>query len=137
MTDAVFSWLYVSSSRLSAAREPDALAGIVALSRSRNVLLDVTGALMFTGTRFIQFIEGPADSVRTLQASIRADPRHKDIRTLSQGPIGARCFWDWSLAYAGPSHYVSAQLEQAIRMIDAESASGVMSIIELLQEFAG
>ena len=45
------------------------MQAIQAVSQSRNATLDVTGALIWTGERFSQFIEGPAASVAALRQS--------------------------------------------------------------------
>jgi hypothetical protein len=107
-------WVYISHCRLPAAWSDTAVADIVAVSRGRNAPLDVTGALLFTGTRFAQIIEGSAAALAGLQASIERDPRHADVRTILSGPHGERLFDDWSLAYAGPSLFVASQVEAVL-----------------------
>src|SRR4051812_16980556 len=74
---------------------------MVVASRARNERLSVTGALMFTGTRFAQYVEGPAESIAALRSSILADPRHTDVRIRDEGARSARLFAEWALAYSG------------------------------------
>ena len=94
------SWLYASRSAMTD-EGPDTLGHLVATSRANNAALLVTGALIFTGTHFAQYIEGPPDSVARLRARISADPRHNSVHTFVERPVAARRFGAWSLAYAG------------------------------------
>jgi hypothetical protein len=125
-------WLYVSHCRFPARWSDAAVADIVAVSRSRNVASGVTGALLFTGMRFAQFLEGPAASLNGLQDSIERDPRHADVRTILSGAQEARLFDRWSMAYAGPSLFVSNNVEAVLD--DAPRSTD--RLVEILREFA-
>lgn len=127
---ALHCWLYVSECRLPASWQEATVTDIVAVSRARNATLGVTGALLFTGRRFAQFIEGPHDNLAAVRASIERDARHVAIRTLLTGVWQSRRFDHWSLAYAGPSLFVSARIEAALD--DARSAE---DLIDVLHEF--
>ena len=80
---------------------------IVGISRPRNASLDVTGALVATPGSFAQILEGPEAHLAELMASIRRDPRHRDIRLVDLGGRVTRDFAGWSLAYSGESSHVS------------------------------
>lgn len=125
-------WLYVSRCRLPARWSDAAIADIVAVSRQRNAALGVTGALLFTGTRFAQIIEGALDAIAGLQASIERDPRHVEVRTVLGGLHEGRLFDDWSLAYAGPSLFVSGQVDAVLD--DAPRSAD--RLVQILREFA-
>ena len=56
---------------------------IVDVSRPRNAGLDVTGALLFTGARVVQLLEGPASGVKALQDSIFKDLWHHKVIRIS------------------------------------------------------
>ena len=131
-TPDLHRWLYVSHCRLPATWSDAAVADIVAVSRLRNAALGMTGALLFTGTRFAQIIEGTSAGLAILQASIERDPRHADVRTVLTGRHDARLFDDWSLAYAGPSLFVSSQIEAVLD--DAPRSTD--RLVQLLREFA-
>ncbi|MDT1047295.1 BLUF domain-containing protein, partial [Pseudomonas aeruginosa] len=70
------------------------------------------GALIFSGSRFAQFIEGPAESVATLRAAIERDVRHRNVTTIEADTSGARFFAGWSLAYSGHSTFVDRELRR-------------------------
>lgn len=124
-------WLYVSECRLPSSWMESAVADIVAVSRARNAPLKVTGALLFTGEWFAQFIEGPECAVAALRLSIVRDARHAGVQTILDGSRSHRLFEEWSLAYSGPSLFVSGQVKAALQ--DADSTCGLLRV---LQEFA-
>lgn len=72
---------------------------ILAVSRDRNPGQGVTGALLYTGTHFTQWLEGPREALDALMRSIAADPRHTDVRLLLREPAGARRFAEWAMHY--------------------------------------
>lgn len=124
--------MYASRSSLPVAWADRAVADIVSASRARNAELEVTGALLFTGSWFAQFIEGSAHSVATLRDSISRDQRHGDIKTLRSDRLSERLFDGWSLAYAGPSLFVTRQIDAALQ--DAPYSTD--RLVRLLSEFA-
>lgn len=73
------------------------MSDILATARARNAALGVTGALTAINGDFLQVIEGPRDSIDALLASLKRDPRHKDIDILERRIIGARAFGDWAM----------------------------------------
>ena len=95
--------VYVSRSQLTgdAVAVAVALAQILATSRRRNAELGVTGALMLQGWRFAQALEGPHAAVQSVFDSIAADPRHSEVTMAEDGPVAARAFPAWSMAYVG------------------------------------
>ena len=70
---------------------------IIATSRRHNWRAGVTGCLLFTGTGFVQALEGRADVVRNLFDLIAEDKRHVEIRSVLHVPISNRAFPDWAM----------------------------------------
>ena len=130
------SWLYVSISRLTPEDAMNEVEKIVAVSRPRNRELDVTGALLFTGERFAQLIEGPPDGVAALQQSIFRDARHCDVTTIHSHDVDAREFMGWSLAYAGPSRLVSKVVTEGIAESARDPRQGSQILMDLLHKFS-
>lgn len=87
----VFRWFYISASRLAEDEADELVADIVKDSVPRNHRLHVTGALLFTGRSFAQYLEGPADAVDALQGIVD-DLRHENIRTIAEGVYSHRRF---------------------------------------------
>lgn len=91
-------WLYTSKSLMTDYLQE--LGPLVEDSRTRNTKLGITGALIFTGTYFAQYVEGPPDHIAAVRASVERDPRHTEIRTARAEPCDERRFDAWALAYA-------------------------------------
>ena len=128
------SWLvYVSDALV--AQEAD-LTSLVADSHVRNASLRVTGALLFTGSKFAQYLEGTADALQLLMTSIRIDPRHQNIVVLAEGQREERQFARWTLAYAGPAVFVARVVQAALDDAQAGSPMKSRTLIRLLREFA-
>jgi hypothetical protein len=68
-------------------------------SRTYNAQEQITGLLLYNDGQFVQLVEGPEAVVRSLYAQIRADPRHTQVVTLSEGPAPQRWFADWHMAF--------------------------------------
>jgi hypothetical protein len=129
------SWLYVSTSRLTPEEAMLEVDRIVAVSRPRNRDLDVTGALLFTGTHFVQLLEGPPDSVAELQESIFRDARHEQVITIHNDDED-REFLGWSLAYAGPSRLVAKVVADGIAESEQNPTRGSDILVSLLHKFS-
>ena len=63
----------------------------------RNEAEGVTGFMVYDHGWIFQQLEGPADGLARIWASIRSDRRHAFIDVLSQGPADKRQFEDWDL----------------------------------------
>ena len=124
-------WMYVSTNRIPSNADSE-VEKLVRRSIEVNGEKNVTGALLFTGEHFVQYIEGPPDGVDSLRIAIQRDPRHSDIITLREGPCPHRLFVNWSLAYAGPATYVSSLVAD---MDIATSTERVDRVITVMTEF--
>lgn len=134
---AIYSLLYVSKSCLRLPQEEGRVADIVAVSRRRNVALEVTGALMFVETHFAQVLEGPGAAVITLMESIRADPRHTDLTVIDTETLVRRRFARWTMAYAGPRMLVEAQIVPVLALAAGHgSPFAPGDLIALMLQFA-
>lgn len=93
----LISLTYISAARLPISAQE--LEHIHAHSQRSNRQRDITGALGFTGRRFIQCIEGRREEVEALMRRIGADPRHADVLLLHSQAASGRRFGEWSMAY--------------------------------------
>lgn len=88
--------VYISSRKVScSAAEIDK---IVASCQKNNAPLDITGLLLYSETRFIQYLEGDARKIVSLYDQIKTDLRHEQVRMISYGPITERAFPSWHMA---------------------------------------
>ena len=91
------SVIYVSRPRIEPFGRARVLDDLQAISMARNSALDITGVLVVTPGFFAERLEGPADSVDAVMASILADQRHHDLRIVQQGDIPASRFHNWRM----------------------------------------
>lgn len=87
---------------------------IVARARQLNRQRGITGALLFTGGHFAQWIEGPPQALADTMARIEADPRHNAITHLLDTEIHERRFSDWTMAFL-PAPGADDLIEQMLR----------------------
>ena len=102
--------LYISESQLSQSEAPSVVSDIVKGSLRKNVALDLTGALFFTGIHFAQILEGPSEQIDQLLGAIHRDIRHTNISLIERIPIHARKFPDWGMAYYGPLSFITKHI---------------------------
>lgn len=126
-------WLYASRSVFPGSDSQTIVSDIVDISRVKNRKLAVTGALIFTGSFFAQYIEGPPDGVESLKASISRDERHVDVRTITAGPVPARRFADWSLAYSGETATFDRLVSLAHKL---PGSGGEKLLMEMIRKFS-
>ena len=65
--------------------------------RTKNAQLAITGLLLFSEGHILQVLEGDASQVHQLYATIAADPRHRSVVKLADGPVPTRAFAEWSM----------------------------------------
>jgi hypothetical protein len=107
-------WLYVSENLIPTLAVVDSVRDIVAKSQIRNAELSVTGSLILCRGRFAQFLEGPAEGVAEIRASIERDARHRRVTTIRECGVLDRLFADWALAYCGRASFVARRIEKAL-----------------------
>jgi len=87
------------------------LQQLINAAQLRNRTEGVTGLLIYYDGRFLQWLEGPADSLQRIWHSIRHDRRHTDIAMLSESPIRSRRFGRNSMALA--NHHAGSRNQTA------------------------
>jgi hypothetical protein len=79
------------------------LAELRDLAAARNCSLNITGLLMFDGTRFIQALEGDAAAVQAVMDRIANDSRHDNISYFKPIETDRRQFNSWRTEYRDES----------------------------------
>ncbi len=77
----------------------DEIGHLLTRARERNKEYGVTGVLLYIGGNFMQYIEGPKESLDTIYEIIRNDEKHTGIIEVSREPPEKRQFGDWSMAF--------------------------------------
>lgn len=90
---------------------------------------------MHTGSDLAQLLERPEAAVSEIMGSIIIDPRHTDVRIISQQNIEERSFPDWGMALAdkhletlGAIERLSGPYAEAAAADAAEALMGQMSL---------
>ena len=87
------------TSQASAPMDDDALLELLETSRRNNDRTGITGMLLFHKGSFLQLLEGEEQAVMALYQSILEDERHSGSRVVWKGPIPARSFPEWTMAF--------------------------------------
>lgn len=90
--------VYTSVMTIDESQVANEIQGIIDRCKQRNPLIGVTGCLMVSGRRVVQFLEGPAESVDPLYDKICRDPRHTRVKSLYCGESEKREVPDWAMA---------------------------------------
>lgn len=99
-------------SRFSEGMNQSEIEAIGLQAAERNAGLGITGVLMTGGGLFFQLLEGPPEAVDQVWASIRSDPRHRDVVLIAaQEGVTSRIFPDWAMRRVSLDHGGNAHLE--------------------------
>ena len=77
----------------------DDLMNILNNSRLNNACIGVSGMLLYTGTEFIQILEGEDKVIEDLLETIKQDPRHRDFRVIEKKKITKREYAEWTMGF--------------------------------------
>ncbi len=124
--------------RLNTAR----LGELLATARSRNAREGLSGLLLFDGTHFLQWLEGPVDALHRVWSSIQADPRHSEVELVGRPQLPVRLFRGWDMGLAGQSRSIAEGIDDVV-LVDQpffeqlESAGSSLSgVLDLLARVA-
>ena len=67
-------------------------------ARARNQIEGVTGVLLYDGSRFFQYLEGPDYGVSKVYSRIQESSKHARIEELFNGRVEATYFRQWYMA---------------------------------------
>jgi hypothetical protein len=86
---------YTSLAALDLSEEQ--LLEIQRVARDLNGIDGISGLLIFDGTRFLQWIEGPPEAIDDLLERLRRDPRHSAFEIREEGRAEERLFGEWTM----------------------------------------
>ncbi|RZJ18382.1 MAG: BLUF domain-containing protein [Brevundimonas sp.] len=122
--------IYVSDAVGAAGSNLLSFVEILGVSDRNNRRDHLTGALLCHGGRFLQVIEGARGDLDMLMNRLRADPRHQNIRILSDEPVASRRFDAWAMAQADVTPEIVALIPDAtLGALSASRAATLMNAI--------
>ena len=77
--------------------DEDQLRAIHGAARDLNGIDGISGLLLFNGTHFLQWIEGPPEAIDELIERLRRDPRHSGFEIRDERITTERMFGDWTM----------------------------------------
>jgi hypothetical protein len=75
------------------------LAGILDVSRQKNLKFGITGMLLYHRGHFMQVLEGESQFVDEVMSRIKVDARHHSVTVLERYVILKRDFANWSMGF--------------------------------------
>lgn len=120
--------IYVSDAVGDAATSLLVLVEILGESERNNRRDGLTGVLMRHAGRFLQLIEGPRGDVDRLLKRLRTDPRHENLRVLSDQNVSDRLFPKWPMALAQMTPDAARLLNDgSLDQLSAERAEALLN----------
>jgi hypothetical protein len=110
--EAMHQIIYVSEATDSLS--PAEIFTIIEQSARNNPHSDITGFLIYRAGTFLQLVEGPLAGLEALLERLRRDPRHRDLRILSEVRIAKRNFPRWRMKRIGEHGDGYAELQQEL-----------------------
>ncbi len=92
------SIVYVSTA--TRPMDSEALERLLLSAREFNRGAGITGALLYSGTHFMQCFEGPDDAVASVYQRIAASRLHTDLVEYMNLPVPERTFGGWTMGLA-------------------------------------
>lgn len=117
----------------------DELKELLVKAREKNTRLGVTGMLLYKGGNFFQVLEGEAQTVKALYATIAKDLRHFDPIVVDEGDTERRQFAEWAMGFRnltdpelaklpGYSHFMNRALDAATFREDPAGSWGLLRL---------
>jgi hypothetical protein len=97
-----------------------------------NGQMGVTGYLLRSHTQYFQYLEGAGDVLEDLLDMIQKDPRHMDLRILSDTTLSERRFAKWGMGY----HFLSESERDEFDGWLKEDAAFAKSMIDYMEQMA-
>ncbi len=94
---SLYKLVYTSSRRPHC--DEQEIQNILASCRKNNPGKDITGILIHSKNRFLQYLEGDKDEIMELFERIKQDKRHGGVNLRYYSPIDERIFPSWQMGY--------------------------------------
>ena len=110
------------------------LMEIHSASRDLNGIDGISGLLVFNGTHFLQWVEGPPAAIDELVERIRRDPRHGGFEIRDERFSDHRLFGDWSMELVRVRGRVLHAREDVLKALPPELPSEIRDRIVVMVE---
>ena len=114
------------------------LLDIGSIARDLNAIDGITGVLIFNGTHFLQFVEGPPAAVEDLIDRLRRDERHSGLEIRDERMADGRLFADWSMKMVRVRSEFAEAHEDVLEALPAglpePARERVIAMVQLISE---
>jgi hypothetical protein len=87
------------------------LSAMLLAAREKNARLGLTGLLLHTEGTFFQVLEGQAETVDALFATIELDKRHAQVTKIIRELIPRRAFDEWTMGFSAMTRKELAEMD--------------------------
>lgn len=105
----LYNLVYVSHRPSSC--DDRAIQDILYTSRKNNMFENITGVLLHSDNRFLQYLEGDKEELLKVYERIAKDKRHYGCTILYHVPIPHRVFPSWQMGYKDLDNELNFQTE--------------------------
>ena len=106
------------------------LNGILVTSVDNNKRDQITGALICRSDLYLQYLEGPTDSINETFHKIQNDDRHVEIKVLKEGIHAERLFPKWAMRDDPVRSWMWSREEVDAGALNKISASDAFNIFQ-------
>ena len=110
--------------------DQNTLNGILVTSVDNNKRDQITGALICRSDLYLQYLEGPAESINETFNKIQHDDRHVEIKVLKEGMHSERLFPKWAMRDDPVRSWMWSREEIDAGALDEISASDAFNIFQ-------
>ena len=110
--------------------DQNTLNGILVTSVDNNKRDQITGALICRSDLYLQYLEGPAESIHETFNKIQHDDRHVEIKVLKEGMHSERLFPKWAMRDDPVRSWMWSREEVDTGALDKISASDAFDIFQ-------
>ena len=108
--------------------DQNTLNGILVTSIDNNKKSHITGALICRSDLYLQYLEGPSETIDETFDKIKQDDRHVEVKILKEGTHSERLFPSWAMRDDPVSSWMWSREEVdkgALDSVDAEEALSI------------
>lgn len=110
------------------------LLDIHEVARDLNGIDGISGLLIFNGTHFLQWIEGPPLAIDDLLERLKRDPRHSGVEIREEDMADERLFGDWRMELVRVRGQVLGSRDDLTRTLPSELPAPVQERIVIMAE---
>lgn len=119
----------IYTSKISRDIDSNGVQDIITSARTYNKQAAVTGVLLSNFDCFFQVLEGPDILVKLLFQKIKRDPRHRNVRLMSESQVSGRLFPHWNMSYLMVPDETSSVISSDWTQLSANECETIIELV--------